>query len=332
MIYGALVGCVVTALSGLFMIPALKKYKFGQSILEDGPRWHMSKQGTPTMGGFMFMTGITIAVIALGWNGIMTGQYAHIFILIFAWLYGMIGFIDDYAKIKKKQNKGLTALQKLLLQLAVAAAFLALLRYFDYVSPDVYIPFVGITISLPWLVYLGIGILLVAGFVNAVNLTDGVDGLCSGVTLPVAVTLGLVALNWDRPVIALFAGALAGSVLGFLFYNFHPAKVFMGDTGSLFIGGALVGLAFVLDVPLILVIAGLTYILEMFSVILQVGYFKLTHGKRIFKMAPLHHHFEISGWKEVKVFAVFTCLTVLMCVAAWFSVLSRYPGLNALFG
>ena len=324
------VSAAVTAACGLFMIPMLRKLKFGQSILEVGPKWHMNKQGTPTMGGFLFIVGISAAVLIAGWGAMAEGNFSHLFILAFAVIYGFIGFIDDYAKVKKKQNMGLSALQKLLLQLVVAAAFLALLRYFGYMSPDIYIPFIGIKLTLPWVVYLGAGILFVAGVVNAVNLTDGVDGLCSGVTLPIAVMFALLGYTWSAHGVGMsgvgvYGAALAGGLIGFLLYNFHPARVFMGDTGSLFLGGSLCGLAFVSNTPLIIVIAGLVYLLEMLSVILQVIYFKLTHGKRIFKMTPIHHHFEMSGWSEVKIFAVFTAVTALLCATAWLGVSARFP-------
>ncbi|MDR0324559.1 MAG: phospho-N-acetylmuramoyl-pentapeptide-transferase [Oscillospiraceae bacterium] len=311
----SLIGAVT---AGYLLLPVLRRLKLGQKILEIGPNWHKSKEGTPTMGGFFFMLAITVAVAAVGWREMLNGQFTHLFILLFAWVCGGIGFIDDLAKVRKKENQGLTAPQKLLLQLSAAAAFLALTRYFGYTTSDVAIPFTSIVLSLPWPVYLTLGILFVAGFVNAVNLADGVDGLCTGEGLPVAVFFGMLALSLENPGAAVFAGALAGGLLGFLWFNFNPAKVFMGDTGSLFIGGALCGLAFAMDRPLILIVAGLVYLLVMLSVVLQVTYFKLTKGKRIFKMSPIHHHFELSGWKEKKVFTVFTAFSMIMCAIAWF--------------
>ncbi|MCL2084244.1 MAG: phospho-N-acetylmuramoyl-pentapeptide-transferase [Oscillospiraceae bacterium] len=308
---------IVTVLAGLALIPFLRRLKFGQTILEIGPAWHMSKQGTPTMGGLMFMTGVTAAVLFAGYGLVREGVYAHLYVLMLAWLFGAIGFIDDYCKVKRKQNEGLTATQKLALQAAVGVAFLALMRYIGYLTPDLYIPFFAASWRMDWVVFLIFSIFLVVGMVNAVNLTDGVDGLCAGITLPVAVFFAAAALAWSKPELSLTAAALGGGMAGFLVYNFHPAKVFMGDTGSLFIGGLICGLAFALDAPVLMIVTGAVYILEMFSVILQVGYFKLTRGKRLFKMSPLHHHFEKSGWPEVKIFAVFTLATALICAATY---------------
>ncbi|GHU88702.1 phospho-N-acetylmuramoyl-pentapeptide-transferase [Clostridia bacterium] len=323
MLISAGVSCVLTVIIGLWLIPFLRKVKFGQTILDIGPAWHKSKQGTPTMGGFMFMAAITVAAVALGWRSMLEGNYVHLFVLLFGWLFGLIGFVDDYNKVKKKQNKGLSALQKLALQAAVAVAFMSLLRFQGFLTPDVYMIIKGWTVSLDWVLFLIIGILLVCGMVNAVNLTDGVDGLCSGVTLPVAVFFAALAHAWAMPQIAVLAAALAGGMVGFLCYNHHPAKVFMGDTGSLFLGGMICGLSFAMDAPILMIIVGIIYIIEMFSVILQVGYFKLTHGKRLFKMAPIHHHFEKSGWSEVKVTAVFMTITSVICVLTYLGVAGR---------
>jgi phospho-N-acetylmuramoyl-pentapeptide-transferase len=265
------------------------------------------------------MLAITVTMVGIGWTEIREGHFSHLIILGFAWVYGAIGFVDDLAKVRKKRNQGLTAPQKLLLQLSAAAAFLSLMRYFDALDPNLTIPFTGITFELPWFVYLTLGILFITGVVNAVNLTDGVDGLLTGITLPVAVLLGLIGLRTGNPGASVFSGALAGGLLGFLRFNFHPAKVFMGDTGSLFVGGALCGLVFSLGSPLLLVVVGLVYLLELLSVVLQVIYFRFTGGKRLFKMSPIHHHFEMSGWKETKIFAVFSLVSLALCVAGWFA-------------
>ncbi|MCL2081593.1 MAG: phospho-N-acetylmuramoyl-pentapeptide-transferase [Oscillospiraceae bacterium] len=326
LILTAAISFAVTALSGLALIPLLRRLKFGQTILDIGPSWHKSKQGTPTMGGFMFMLGTSAAVVIMGWRSMTDGIYAHLFILGFAWLFGAIGFADDWFKIKNKRNLGLSALQKLMLQGAVAAAFLALMRLHGFLSSDVYVPFAGIIIPLNWIVYLAFCIFLVAGMVNAVNLTDGVDGLCSGMTVPVAAFFALVALAWGRNEVSLTAAALFGAMLGFLIFNFYPAKVFMGDTGSLFLGGAICGLAFAADAPLLLIPVGAVYIIEMFSVMLQVAYFKATKGKRLFKMSPIHHHFEKSGWSEKTIFTVFTLLTAALCAGTYFAVALRFMG------
>ena len=313
----------VSALVGRFLVPALRRWKAGQSIKEDGPTWHMSKQGTPTMGGIMFIAGIAAAVLAALAFG-LAGGVDGLLVLAFALVFGVIGFVDDYAKLKKKENTGLTAPQKFLLQLAAAIAFTALLRYTGHLSPNLYIPFFNTEIVLPWVVYMIFAAFVMVGCVNAVNLTDGVDGLAAGVTIPVALFYTVVCAAAGQTALGSFAGALAGALGGFLLYNFHPAKVFMGDTGSLFLGGAVCGLAFALDMPLILILVGIIYIAETLSDIIQVAYFKLTHGKRIFRMAPLHHHLELCGWSEKKLFFVFTGITLVFCALAFVGVLGRY--------
>ena len=323
MLYAGVLAFLVSLVVGRFLIPALRAMKAGQSIKEIGPNWHKSKQGTPTMGGIMFMVACVIAVAAFGWKDVAAGDWSAFFLRVFALLYGVIGFIDDYAKIKKKENTGLTAGWKFLLQLAVAIAFLALLRLEGHLSPNLYVPFLNVSVSLPWIVYLIFAAFVIVGCVNAVNLTDGLDGLAGSVTLPVAVFFAVLSAWWDRGPVGVFAGALAGGLLGFLVYNFYPAKVFMGDTGSLFLGGAVCGLAFALDVPLVLIPVGIIYIAETLSDIIQVGYFKLTHGKRIFRMAPLHHHLEMGGWSEVKLFCVFSGITLVMCVLTFLGVMNR---------
>jgi phospho-N-acetylmuramoyl-pentapeptide-transferase len=310
------IALICSVAAGLLLLPMLRKLKVGQRILDVGPNWHKTKEGTPTMGGFIFMTAVTVATLTMVWKHGNIGIY----ILIFAWVCGCIGFIDDFCKIRNKRNKGLSAPQKLLLQLSAAAAFLALSRYFGYTTTELHIPFTGISVTLPWFAYLTLGILFVAGFINAVNITDGIDGLCTGVTIPAAVLFGAMAVSFAVPGISVFAGALAGGLAGFLFFNFNPAKVFMGDTGSLFLGGALCGLAFALDQPLILIVCGLIYCLTILSVVIQVAFFKLTGGKRVFKMAPVHHHFEMCGWKEKKLFFVYTTISIILCVIAWFGV------------
>jgi phospho-N-acetylmuramoyl-pentapeptide-transferase len=312
----------VTAIIGSPVIHWLRKMKFGQKILEIGPKWHMNKQNIPTMGGFMFMIGIAVSMLIMG---ILTGQWkggAHatgnfFAVLLIALAYGLVGMVDDWAKIKKKQNAGLSAGQKLLLQVVVAAVFLSLLRLTGSLSDGIWIPGTNMIFRLPWMVYLVFAIVAVVGCDNAVNLTDGIDGLAASVTLPVAIFFAAVGYCLNAPSIMAFAGALAGALAGFLIYNFNPAKVFMGDTGSLFLGGAVAGLAFACDMPLILLPIGLIYICETLSVILQVSYFKATHGKRLFKMAPIHHHFEMCGWSERKIVGVFTLITIVMCILAW---------------
>ncbi|BFK86635.1 phospho-N-acetylmuramoyl-pentapeptide-transferase [Pseudoflavonifractor gallinarum] len=320
-----LLGFVVSAVAGRLLIPVLRRLKAGQAIKEIGPTWHMTKQGTPTMGGLMFIIAIAVVLVVIGWKDLMAGRLGGLYTYLFALVFGAIGFLDDYMKVKKKENTGLTAGPKFLLQLAAAIVFTILLRNEGYLSPDLYIPFVNVTFQLPWVVYMVFAAFVMVGTVNAVNITDGIDGLSSSVTVPVAMFFTIVAVQWDRGEIGVVSGALVGGLLGFLIYNFHPAKVFMGDTGSLFMGGMVCGLAFALDMPLILILVGIIYIAETLSDIIQVTYFKATHGKRIFRMAPLHHHFEMGGWSEVKLVVVFTSVTVVFCVLAYLGVANRFP-------
>ena len=324
MIIAIIVGFAVSAIAGHFLIPVLRRLKAGQSIREDGPTWHMTKQGTPTMGGIMFMVGIGVAIVVAGWQQMMQGVFTHIYVFVFALAFGIIGYVDDYQKVKKKQNLGLTASQKFLLQLAAAVAFLCLMRYEGMLTPNIYIPFVNVSFTLNWIVYMIFAAFVIVGTVNAVNITDGIDGLAASVTVPVAIFFTVVGAWWGYVQLSVFSGALLGGLLGFLVYNFHPAKVFMGDTGSLFLGGAVAALAFAFDMPLILILVGFVYICETLSVIIQVGYFKATHGKRFFKMAPLHHHFEMCGWSEVKLVAVFTAICAVGCVLAALGVMDRF--------
>lgn len=325
MIIACILSFAVAAAAGKVLIPKLRALKAGQSIREDGPTWHAGKAGTPTMGGLMFIAGIFVSILICGFRGMLAGDFKHLYIFAFALIFGIIGFVDDYQKVKHHQNLGLTALQKFALQLTAAVAFLCLMRYEGMLTPNLYIPFAQAHIILPWPVYMIFAAFVIVGTVNAVNITDGIDGLAASVTVPVGLFFAVVAAWWaGYEQLGIFAGALVGGLLGFLVYNFHPAKVFMGDTGSLFLGGVVAALAFAYDMPLILVPVGFVYICETMSDIIQVAYFKLTHGKRIFKMAPLHHHFELCGWSEVKLVAVFTTVSALCCMAAAFGVMGRY--------
>lgn len=328
-------GFLISAVLGKLLIPMLRRLKAGQSIKEDGPTWHMAKQGTPTMGGLMFIGATLVTVLILDWRGIfLQGDRTCLFVFLFAFVYALIGFLDDYAKVKKKENTGLTAPQKFLLQLAVAIVFLVLLRHEGVLTPNVYVPYLGVEWKLSWVVYMIFAALVITGTVNAVNITDGVDGLAASVTLPVcaffAVAFTYADVRWQvagSTGMTILAAALFGGLVGFLIYNFHPAKVFMGDTGSLFLGGCVCGMAFALDMPLILIPVGIIYIAETMSDIIQVCYFKATHGKRIFRMAPLHHHLELGGWSEQKLCFVFGGITVVTCVLAYLGVIGRIPTL-----
>ena len=315
----------VSAVVGRFLIPYLHKLHFGQTILDIGPRWHKSKEGTPTMGGFMFIAGITLAVIvtyagaaiggALPVGGINRPlDFQLLSGLVLALAFGAMGFADDFVKVVKKRNLGLTAKQKLVIQFAIAILYLWNIRLGGTTVTAVRIPFFAGPWQLGWLYYplCAIGIVFI---VNSVNLTDGVDGLAASVTLMASLGfLGAAAvLHFSR--VSLLAAATAGGCMGFLLYNFHPARVFMGDTGSMFLGGCVVAMAFGLNFPLILALTGFIYIIESLSVVLQVISFQTT-GRRIFKMSPIHHHFEMSGWGEVKIVCVFSMITLAMSALA----------------
>ena len=320
----AVVSFAITAVVGKYLIPFLHRLKYGQTILEIGPKWHKDKQGTPTMGGIMFIIGIVISTAA----GVLIYSAVHggldsvsrfVFIgLLYALLNGAIGFVDDYVKVVKKRNLGLTAIQKLVLQFLSAGVYLLLMALCKD-DTAILIPFAGY-VDLGVFYYIIMAIVMV-GMVNAVNLTDGIDGLDGSITFFAALFMMLIAnaLGFSGNVI--FAAAVAGGCLGFLVWNFHPAKCFMGDTGSLFLGGIICGMAFAMDMQLLMILIGLTYLLEMLSVVLQVSYFKLTHGKRIFKMSPIHHHFEMCGWSEMKIVCVFSGFTALCGVGALLMVL-----------
>ena len=318
-----IVAFIVSAVAGRFLIPVLRAMKVGQSIREIGPTWRNSKQGTPTMGGIMFILAMLVGLV-LDYKAILSGDYTYLVMFVFALIFGIIGFLDDYIKVKKKRNLGLTEIQKLLLQLVAAAIFLFILRAMGILTAQLYIPFFNVSVEIPWILYLILSVFIIVGTVNAVNITDGVDGLCTSVTVPVMLFYAVIAWKWELFGASSFAAGLMGGLLGFLVHNHYPAKVFMGDTGSLFLGGAVCGLAYALDMPLILIPVGIIYIAETLSDIIQVTYFKLTHGKRIFRMAPLHHHFEKGGWSEVKVVVVFSAITWVFCILAFVGVLARF--------
>ena len=304
-----IVSFVLSAVGGKFLIPALRALHVGQSIREVGPTWHNSKQGTPVMGGLMFIGSALVCILtALG--SIRSGDYTYLIVYVFALIFGVIGFLDDFIKVRKKRNLGLTELQKLLLQLIAAALYLVVLRKTGHLSSDLYIPFFNVSITIPWVLYLLLSIFIIVGTVNAVNLTDGIDGLASSVTLVVACAFMLASGFLYQFGINAFSAALAGACCGFIVWNAKPAKVFMGDTGSMFLGGAVVAISFGTERPVLLLLAGITYFAEALSDILQVAHYKRTK-KRLFKMAPLHHHFEMCGWSEQKIVLVFSGVAAL---------------------
>ena len=319
LIVTALAGGVLSGAIGYVLLPVLRALKAGQSIREIGPTWHNYKAGTPMMGGLMF---IFAAVLCLLGNLFTIRDYSVLMVLGLGLCFGLIGFLDDFCKLKYKRNLGLTSIQKAMLQMAVSAIFLYVLLRLDVLKCDhLYIPFLDVRIeNIHPIAYIFFAMFVMVGCVNAVNLTDGVDGLSSSVTIPVMIFFTVAAYCNKQFDLALLPASLTAGLVAYLFYNWHPAKVFMGDTGSLFLGGIVCGLAFALDMPLVLVLVGFVYIMETLSVILQVSYFKLTHGKRLFKMSPIHHHFEMCGWKEVKIVLVFAGLTAMLCVVAWFGI------------
>ena len=291
------------------LIPFLRKLKFGQTEREEGPQPHLKKNGTPTMGGLVILASILLTSL------IYIGKFTEILPVLFMTLgFGLIGFLDDYIKVVKKRSLGLTPLQKMALQFIVTGVFIY--YYFKIAGLDtsIKIPFVsGDGFVMPTWLFIIFVFIVVLGTVNGVNFTDGLDGLASGVTVIVATFFTIAALSLN-PSMTPITGAVVGSLLGFLLFNTYPARVFMGDTGSLALGGFVSSIALMLHMPLFIVIIGLIYLVEVLSVILQVGYFKLTHGKRIFKMAPIHHHFELCGYSETQVVAAFSIVTALLCL------------------
>ena len=313
----AVVGGILSGGIGYLLLPVLRAMKAGQPIREIGPTWHNYKGGTPMMGGLMF---ISAALICLLCNIPFMSDYSVFYVYAISLCFGAIGFVDDFYKMKKKKNEGLTSKQKLMLQLAVSALFLYTMYKTGAMNCHLYIPFVNVTYDIHPIVYIFFSMFIMVGCDNAVNLTDGVDGLSSSVTLPVLIFFVAASVSTGRFDLAVLPAVLIGGLIAYLYYNWYPAKLFMGDTGSLFLGGVVCALAFALDMPLVLILCGFVYICETLSVILQVGYFKLTHGKRLFKMSPIHHHFEMCGWKEQKIVLVFAAISAVMCLLAWLSI------------
>ena len=303
-----IVAFAISAVLGPVIIPFLRKLKFGQTVRDDGPQSHLKKNGTPTMGGLIFLISVILT------SCIYMKDYPQIIPILFVTVgYGVIGFLDDYIKIVLKRSEGLTPSQKMFGQILVTGVFAVYMYKFSGISMEMIVPFFpGVTLDLGFLT-IPVMFLAVIGTVNGVNFTDGLDGLATSVTIMVAVFFGVVALGVGSGVWPITA-AVIGALLGFLLFNVHPASVFIGDTGSLALGGFVAATAYMLQMPIFILIVGLIYWIEILSVIIQVGYFKISHGKRIFRMAPIHHHFELGGWSETRVVAVFTITTAILCL------------------
>ncbi len=322
----AVAAFLVAFLLGYVVIPWLHKLKFGQTILDIGPAWHKKKEGTPTMGGVLFMAGFLVSMIvvlvsdklmggdivagdSLVPGTVKTKLYSGI---IMAFAFALIGFVDDYIKVVKKRNLGLTIIQKTVAQLVVMGGYLASL--YTVGATYIYIPFYG-NLDIGWFFWI-LGAVVLYCTVNAVNFTDGIDGLCASVTATFAVAALVISILRGVFGVSLLSAALFGALAGYLIWNWHPAKVMMGDIGSMFLGGLVVAVSYCLDMPWLILLIGFVYVMEFASDIIQIGYFKLTHGKRIFKMAPIHHHFEKCGWKEKKIVYVFSLINIIGSVIA----------------
>lgn len=307
-IYAILAAFIVTVIICPIVIPILHRMKFGQPIRNEGPASHKKKEGTPTMGGVMILIGFIISSVLFARE-----SYDAMAVVLITVGYGIVGFIDDFLKVVKKQNEGLKPWQKILFQLIVTILFYVFIINTG-IGTDIYVPFTkDLYIDLGWF-YAPFLFFVMVGTVNSVNLTDGLDGLASGVTVLVAMFFMIVAFAANLAGLVYVCGAIIGALLAFLVFNSHPAKVFMGDTGSLALGGFVASIAILTKMPIMLVIVGLVYVCESLSVIIQVTYFKATHGKRIFKMAPIHHHFELCGLAGIKVVQLFWIVTAVMCL------------------
>ncbi len=313
--YAALVAVAISFLLSAvicpLLIPFLRKLKFGQNIREEGPQAHLKKAGTPTMGGIAFLAGIVITSL------FFIKDYPNIIPILFVTVgFGCVGFLDDYIKVVMKRSEGLNPVQKLIAQFIISGIFCYYVITTEGLGTSMIIPFMGTEIDVPVLIFVPLFFIIMLGTDNGVNLTDGLDGLCTSVTILVAIFFTVVAIG-ENSGIEPITGAVVGSLVGFLIFNVHPAKVFMGDTGSLALGGFVASAAIMMKMPLFIVIVGFIYLAETLSVMLQVGYFKITKGKRLFKMAPIHHHFELCGWSENKIDIVFSIITALLCIVGY---------------
>lgn len=301
----------ITVILGPRVIPFLHKLKFGQTVRDEGPESHKAKTGTPTMGGLIFLAGVLVSSL------VFVGRFpAMIPVIVLTFGFALVGFLDDYIKVVKKRSMGLRAWQKMSLQILITGLFVFYITKFLGLSLAMKVPFVeGLYLDLGWF-NIPLAFFVVIGTDTGSNFTDGVDGLASSVTAVMAAFFAMASIMYDGGVTPVTM-AFIGGLLGFLVFNAHPAKVFMGDTGALALGGFVAAVAYIMQLQLFLVIIGIIYVIEVLSVMIQVSYFKLTHGKRVFRMAPIHHHFELGGWSETKVVAVFTIVTALACFLAF---------------
>ena len=310
-ILAVIIAFVISAILCPIVIPFLHKLKFGQQVRDDGPQAHLKKQGTPTMGGLVILSSIIITSL------LYLKDYPKIIPVLFVTAgFGVIGFLDDYIKIVMKRSEGLNPGQKLAGQIIITGIFAYYIITSDEIGTQMLIPFTGQYLVMPVWLFVPALFFIVLGTDNGVNFTDGLDGLCTSVTILVATVFTIVAIG-ENSGISPITGAVVGSLLGFLLFNVYPARVFMGDTGSLALGGFVASSAFMMQMPLFIAVVGLIYLVEVLSVIIQVTYFKKTGGKRIFKMAPIHHHFELCGWSETRVVAVFSIITAILCLVAY---------------
>lgn len=310
-ILAVIIAFVISAILCPIVIPFLHKLKFGQQVRDDGPQAHLKKQGTPTMGGLVILSSIIITSL------LYLKDYPKIIPVLFVTAgFGVIGFLDDYIKIVMKRSEGLNPGQKLAGQIIITGIFAYYIITSDEIGTQMLIPFTGQYLVMPVWLFVPALFFIVLGTDNGVNFTDGLDGLCTSVTILVATFFTIVAIG-ENSGISPITGAVVGSLLGFLLFNVYPARVFMGDTGSLALGGFVASSAFIMQMPLFIAVVGLIYLVEVLSVIIQVTYFKKTGGKRIFKMAPIHHHFELCGWSETRVVAVFSIITAILCLVAY---------------
>lgn len=336
MVAGLIVSFAIVVVLMPVVIPYLRKLKFGQQIIEEyGPTWHKNKQGVPTMGGMVFILAAVIGFVFFGFKYYSEASFLSskgFACLITSCLLGLVGFLDDFIKIKKKHNLGLTESQKLILQVIIAVAFVAFMALNRDFGTFVFLPsFNGsgetLCVDIGFFAYI-LWFLAIIGFTNAVNFTDGIDGLATGVTIPVLIFFVFVANITYNAELSVLSMIVIGACIGFLVFNWHPAKIFMGDTGSMFLGGIVTTVAISLDMTIILLVAGVVYLIEALSVIIQRTYFKLTHGKRLFKMTPIHHSFELSGWKEEKIVLSFAAVSVAACAVA--SLIAYYFYINGI--